>query len=95
MQTICAERGKSALTRYQVLQRRTHSSRLELKPLTGRRHQLRIHLSEIGHPILGCDMYAHTEALEMADRLMLHASVLDIVHPATGERLRVECEPDF
>lgn len=95
LQKICHEQGKSALTRYQVLERGTQSSRLLLKPVTGRRHQLRIHLSEIGHPILGCDMYAHSEALAMSERLLLHASVLDIEHPATGKRLRVECPPDF
>lgn len=94
-QKICHERGKSALTRYRVLARRSDRSRLLLAPVTGRSHQLRIHLRELGHPILGCDMYAHEHALGMADRLMLHATTLAFEHPATGEWLAGECPPDF
>jgi tRNA pseudouridine32 synthase/23S rRNA pseudouridine746 synthase len=94
-QIICAQRGKQALTRYEVLSRESDRSRLLLKPVTGRSHQLRIHLRELGHPILGCDMYAHDEALAMADRLMLHASTLAFEHPTTGEWLSKECPPDF
>lgn len=94
-QVICHERGKQALTRYQVLERQGDRSRLLLMPVTGRSHQLRIHLATIGHPILGCDLYAHEQALGLAPRLMLHASELDIEHPATGHRLRVSCPPPF
>jgi tRNA pseudouridine32 synthase / 23S rRNA pseudouridine746 synthase len=94
-QMICHERGKSALTRYEVLKRESDRTRMLLKPVTGRSHQLRIHMREMGHPILGCDMYAHPHALAMADRLMLHASTLAFEHPATGERLAGECPPDF
>ena len=65
-QMICHERGKSALTRFEVLQRGADRTRLLLKPVTGRSHQLRIHMRELGHPILGCDMYAHEQALGMA-----------------------------
>ena len=94
-QMICQERGKSALTRYEVLQRGTDRTRLLLKPITGRSHQLRIHMRELGHPILGCDMYAHETALAMANRLMLHATTLGFEHPTTGEWLQGECPPDF
>lgn len=94
-QTICHDRGKPALTRYEVLERSKDRTRLLLKPVTGRSHQLRIHLRELGHPILGCDLYAHEEALEMADRLMLHATALAFEHPATGEWLAGECPADF
>lgn len=94
-QMICHERGKQALTRYRVLERRGDRSRLELSPVTGRSHQLRIHLRELGHPILGCDMYAHPRALAMADRLMLHATRIGFEHPATGAWLRGESPPDF
>ena len=52
-------------------------------------------MRELGHPILGCDMYAHETALRMADRLMLHASALAFEHPATGEWLQGDCPPDF
>ena len=94
-QKICQAHGKSALTRYRVLERLRDHTRLLLSPVTGRSHQLRIHLSEIGHPILGCDMYAHEAALGMAPRLMLHATTLGFEHPATGEWLEGECPPDF
>jgi tRNA pseudouridine32 synthase/23S rRNA pseudouridine746 synthase len=94
-QKICHERGKSALTRFEVLKRERDRTRVLLKPVTGRSHQLRIHMRELGHPILGCDMYAHEKALGMADRLMLHASTLEFQHPSTGEWLRGDCPPDF
>ena len=94
-QKICAASGKPALTRYRVLERFTDRTRLLLSPVTGRSHQLRIHLRELGHPILGCDMYAHEEALGMAPRLMLHASTLSFAHPATGKWLEGESPPDF
>lgn len=95
LQKICAERGKSALTRYTVLARETDRTRLLLTPVTGRSHQLRIHMRELGHPILGCDMYAHETALNMAPRLLLHASTLGFTHPTNGEWLNGECPPDF
>jgi len=94
-QVICRERGRAALTRYEVLDRAGDRTRLLLRPVTGRSHQLRIHLRALGHPILGCDLYAHAEALAMADRLLLHATSLAFEHPATGERIRGECPPDF
>lgn len=96
-QKICAERGKSALTRYEVIERdaAANCSRLLLQPVTGRSHQLRIHLAEIGHPILGCDMYAHSEALAMAPRLMLHAATLAFEHPVTGAWLQGESPQQF
>jgi tRNA pseudouridine32 synthase/23S rRNA pseudouridine746 synthase len=94
-QMICQERGKSALTHFDVLRREPDRTRLLLKPVTGRSHQLRIHMRELGHPILGCDMYAHEAALGMADRLMLHATSLGFEHPTTGEWLQGESPPDF
>lgn len=94
-QKICHDTGKAALTRYRVLERLADRSRLLLQPVTGRSHQLRIHLRELGHPILGCDMYAHDEALGMAPRLMLHATTLAFEHPATGTWLEGQCPPDF
>lgn len=89
-QRICFERGKSALTRYRVLARDEHQdcTRLQLLPVTGRSHQLRIHLREIGHAILGCDLYAPPDVLARSPRLLLHASQLAFHHPRTGEWLR-------
>jgi tRNA pseudouridine32 synthase/23S rRNA pseudouridine746 synthase len=94
-QMICHERGKSALTRFEVLEHATDRTRVLLKPVTGRTHQLRIHMRELGHPILGCDMYAHDTALDMADRLMLHASRLEFQHPISGQWIVGNCPPDF
>lgn len=89
LQKICYETGKSALTNYEVIERlqAPHTTRVRFKPVSGRTHQLRIHSSEIGHPILGCDLYASDEAFFMARRLMLHATTLEFDHPVTGERI--------
>lgn len=94
-QVICRRRGRAALTRYEVLHREKDRTRVLLKPVTGRSHQLRIHMRELGHPILGCDMYAHEEALAMAGRLLLHATTLGFTHPVSGQWLHGECPPDF
>ncbi len=95
LQMIDHERGKYALTRYEVIARLGDRTRLRLKPVTGRSHQLRIHMRELGHPILGCDMYAHDAALAMADRLLLHAAHIGFRHPATGEWISGESPADF
>jgi tRNA pseudouridine32 synthase/23S rRNA pseudouridine746 synthase len=79
--------GRPAQTEWQVVQRETDRTRLELHPITGRSHQLRLHLATIGHPILGDPLYAHDEALAMSARLLLHAERLEVDHPVTGERL--------
>ena len=94
-QKICRDSGRSALTRFEVLERGENRTRVLLKPVTGRSHQLRIHMRELGHPVLGCDMYAHAEALAMAPRLLLHATTLAFAHPGTGAWLEGECPPDF
>ncbi|QIB66433.1 pseudouridine synthase [Kineobactrum salinum] len=95
LQKICHQSGREALTRFEVMERGSDRSRLLLAPVTGRSHQLRIHMRELGHPILGCDMYAHEAALAMAPRLLLHATSLELQHPVTGELLRGECPADF
>jgi len=87
--------GKPSLTRWRRLACDSRSSRLELTPITGRSHQLRVHLLAIGHPIAGDPLYAHPEALQLAERLLLHATDLTITHPATGERMRFNSPPPF
>jgi tRNA pseudouridine32 synthase/23S rRNA pseudouridine746 synthase len=79
--------GRPAQTEWQVVERGDDRCRLELHPITGRSHQLRLHLATIGHPILGDPLYAHAEALAMAPRLLLHAERLTLDHPHTGERV--------
>lgn len=79
--------GQAAVTDWRVIERLTNRTRLELAPLTGRSHQLRVHLAEIGHPILGDPLYAPPETQSLADRLLLHASRLTLKHPVSGERM--------
>ena len=91
--------GKPSVTRWRAL----HSSpaanaaatHVVLEPLTGRSHQLRVHLLSIGHPILGDALYGSEEVQARAPRLLLHASELGFVHPATQEPLRFERAADF
>lgn len=85
--------GKRSLTRYQVLTYNAESdaSRVELEPVTGRTHQLRVHLAEVGHPIVGDALYGGAES----PRLLLHAGLLAFDHPVTGERLRFASEAPF
>lgn len=80
------EHGKPSLTRYRVLAHdaATGSTRVELEPVTGRAHQLRVHLLSLGHPILGDALYASPELQARADRLLLHASALRFTHPTSG-----------
>lgn len=89
--------GKQALTFYTVLERDAarNIARVALRPITGRSHQLRVHLAEIGHPILGCPFYAHEAARAAADRLTLHARNLQLTHPLSGERLSFEAPTPF
>ena len=89
--------GKQALTDFRVLARdpATPGTRLRLHPVTGRSHQLRLHLAAIGHPIIGCDMYAHEAALALSPRLLLHATSLEFTHPRSGERFHWEHPPAF
>ena len=81
------EIGKPSQTLYETMETRLGKTRLRLTPLTGRSHQLRVHLADIGHPILGDDLYAHEAALAAAPRLCLHASAIAFDHPGTGNRL--------
>jgi tRNA pseudouridine32 synthase/23S rRNA pseudouridine746 synthase len=96
---VCLDSGKPSHTRWRILERLQvgplAASRLELEPVTGRSHQLRLHLQAIGHPILGDELYAHDEALDAAPRLLLHACSIDLPHPVTGERLGFEARLPF
>lgn len=95
LQKVDWETGKPSVTRYETLAATGQTARLALTPLTGRSHQLRVHLAEIHHPILGDEFYAHAEALAAAPRLALHAASLGFVHPETGERVRLETPVPF
>ena len=97
LQKICYTSGKSSETHYQVIERMQdpYASRVIFTPLTGRTHQLRVHSQAIGHPILGCDLYATDEAFSLAQRLMLHATTLEFEHPVSGQRIKAECPCPF
>lgn len=85
-QHVDRQAGRHAVTHWEVLEREENATRLRLTPVTGRSHQLRVHMLHIGHPILGDNLYAHDEALACVDRLQLHASRLALSHPADGVR---------
>ncbi|MDA9009364.1 pseudouridine synthase [Alphaproteobacteria bacterium] len=86
-QMISHEIGKEAITDWHVLTREEKVTRLELKPLTGRSHQLRVHMLHLGHPILGDRLYGSQEEYRSVERLQLHAQCLTIHHPSNGERV--------
>lgn len=92
-QIVDVEHGKPSLTRWRVLARGASTTRLDLEPVTGRSHQLRVHLLSIGHPICGDPLYG---ALPPATpRLLLHACGLCLVHPLTGMACRFESTAPF
>jgi 23S rRNA-/tRNA-specific pseudouridylate synthase len=82
--------GQQAITHYKVLKKGKGGSLLELHPETGRTHQLRVHLSELGYPILGDLKYGReTTFPKQVDRLCLHAYQLSFTHPKTGKKVQV------
>jgi tRNA pseudouridine32 synthase/23S rRNA pseudouridine746 synthase len=100
--------GKPSLTRYRVLSTPQNSmrhfihpegqsftaSRVELEPVTGRTHQLRVHMAAIGHPVLGDGLYGGS-ARNAAERLLLHARAISFPHPYREALLTLSCEPTF
>lgn len=96
-QKVDTARGKPSLTRWRLLAHdlATDRSRLVLHPVTGRSHQLRVHLMAIGHPIVGDELYAPPALAAGAPRLLLHASRLELPHPLDGRPLRLHCPAPF
>jgi tRNA pseudouridine32 synthase/23S rRNA pseudouridine746 synthase len=96
-QKVDPEHGKPALTRYRVESRDAAraTTRVELQPVTGRSHQLRLHMLAIGHPILGDALYAPAAVRERAGRLLLHAAALSFPHPASGQIVGFEAAAPF
>ena len=89
--------GKPSLTRWRVLghDETGLNTRVELEPVTGRSHQLRVHLRALGHPILGDALYAPPDVQALATRLLLHAWSLSFAHPVTRDVLAFERLPTF
>jgi tRNA pseudouridine32 synthase / 23S rRNA pseudouridine746 synthase len=97
LQKIDPIEGKASQTHYKIVSydAATDTTRLELAPITGRTHQLRVHLQSLGHPILGDHLYASPEVMAKSARLMLHASQLTFTHPVTGDVLDLHCDAPF
>ena len=97
MQKVDTDHGKPSLTRYRVLafDAATHTTRVLLEPVTGRAHQLRVHLFAIGHPMLGDALYAPPPVLAMANRLLLHAESIAFRHPTNGSMIELTCGVTF
>ncbi|MFV0493253.1 MAG: RluA family pseudouridine synthase [Pseudorhodobacter sp.] len=85
-QHVNFETGRPAQTEWQVIERGKNETRVLLRPLTGRSHQLRVHMAELGHPILGDPLYATGRAADFS-RLMLHARNLRLRDLETGVAL--------
>lgn len=97
LQMVDHDKGKQATTEWVCTLRDPvlNTSRVTLYPITGRSHQLRVHMMAIGHPILGDRFYARPEQAEQYSRLHLHAEMLAFDHPITGERLELESPCPF
>ena len=89
--------GKPSLTRWRRLpgQADGPTTRVELAPVTGRSHQLRVHLKALGHPIVGDALYGNADLAEPGQRLLLHASELTLPHPTSGVLLHFTSPPAF
>ncbi len=89
--------GKPSQTRWRIVQfdERSNSTRVELEPITGRSHQLRVHMQALGHSIVGDALYTETALKNAAQRLLLHACQIGFVHPLTEQATRFECPPAF
>jgi tRNA pseudouridine32 synthase/23S rRNA pseudouridine746 synthase len=96
-QVVDHERGKPSRTLWRVPPGHDggETTRVELEPVTGRSHQLRVHMQALGHPILGDTLYAPAAIQDRAPRLFLHASALAFAHPATGASLQFSSAPPF
>ena len=88
--------GKEAVTHFKVLKRYDKYTLLEIKIDTGRTHQIRVHMSEIGHPVIGDEVYSNGKNEFGVKGQMLHARSLDFEHPITGKKMHLEAEiPEY
>lgn len=95
LQIVDHEQGKSALTHWEVDGNEALGTRVILKPVTGRSHQLRVHMQALGHPIVGDRFYADTETINRSERLLLHAEQLGFPHPEDGRWMAFTCPSPF
>ena len=99
-QGVGAEQVRPSKTQWRVLKRDvmadgTQFARMALNPITGRAHQLRLHMQFLGHPLLGDELHGDHGSEDLAPRLCLHASALRLAHPDGGPPLIVESDAPF
>ncbi|MCL1142303.1 bifunctional tRNA pseudouridine(32) synthase/23S rRNA pseudouridine(746) synthase RluA [Shewanella gaetbuli] len=94
-QKVCHQQGKASQTQIKVLSYGKRSTLVQLTPITGRSHQLRVHMMALGHPILGDGFYADPLAKRLAPRLLLHATELSIKHPYSLKPMNFVSTPSF
>lgn len=94
-QMVDHENGKQALTHWEVKSKEDETTLIELKPVTGRSHQLRVHLMSIGYPIVGDQLYANGAALHFSKRLQLHSQMIGFEHPVTEKNMQFVSQFEF
>ncbi|MEH6453730.1 MAG: RluA family pseudouridine synthase [Psychromonas sp.] len=95
-QIVDFEQGKSSQTEWEVVKREKQTTLVRLTPLTGRTHQLRVHMQQIGHPIIGDEFYATDFGKKLSpQRLALHAASITLTHPTTEQRISFDCPAPF
>ena len=94
-QMVDHDNGKPATTHWQVLDKEENTTMMQLTPVTGRSHQLRVHMLELGLPIVGDQLYATGPALTWSDRLALHSQRLSFTHPVTSAPMTFESLVQF
>lgn len=95
-QKIDYKSGKPSSTYYELISvEQNGSSLVKLNPITGRSHQLRVHMSSIGHQILGDELYGTHSTRNAANRLLLHAEKISFIHPKTNALINIHCQADF
>ena len=95
-QIVDFEQGKSSQTEWQVVRREKQTTLVKLTPLTGRTHQLRVHMQQLGHPIVGDEFYATALGIKLSpQRLALHAASITLTHPSSELRVTFDCPAPF
>lgn len=95
LQKIDFDNGRRAITEFHCISKQIDRTFVRLHPITGRSHQLRLHMKELGHPILGDKWYATPEIKSLAPHLYLHAGELSFNHPESNERMTFKVNPPF